>query len=144
MVVKQMTEKYVPMKIYFPESTLKVLKEMDNASAYVRRVVNNDLNSASTVQLQYSSLENREKELNIEMIDIQTKKKHLEHLLDVIEERKNYRPPDYEDAIKLLTEDVEYVTTDLLIGQAKRFNVSLDQFKLWLLDDGVYERINFA
>ena len=75
--------------IYFDEPTLKVLKEMDNASAYVRRVVNNDLNSASTVQLQYSTLENREKELNIEMIDIQTKKKHLEHLLDVIEERKN-------------------------------------------------------
>jgi len=75
--------------IYFDEPTLKVLKEMDNASAYVQRVVNNDLNSASTVQLQYSTLENREKELNIEMIDIQTKKKHLEHLLDVIEERKN-------------------------------------------------------
>lgn len=127
--------------LYFSETTVSYLETKDNYSEYVQNLILRDMNDKSEYLKKKEDLLQERKQIQIREAEIDSELLVVDKELARIDKMENNRPAKYDDVVDVLLHLKGGVTKTDLVNQAKELNVELGLLKMWLFDDGVYDKL---
>lgn len=127
--------------IYFTDTTAEYVDSKSNMSEYIQRLIIKDMNDKSQYLEELEKLHQEKKQLQIQLTEVESKISIAKKEIERIDAMKNNRPVGYDDVVDLLLSSKLGVTKNDLVFHANGLGVEVGLLKMWLFDDGVYDKL---
>ena len=134
-----MNKKRVTIRVN--ETVWNFLNGLENKSQFINDSIYLRMNDPSNYLNRLNSIESRIQHLDIEKVELTKEKNRLIDEINHLNSLKDFRPDSYEDTTKVLL-SLDQVTEDDLLYQSNVLGVSLEDLKIMLYSDGIYQKLN--
>ena len=133
-----MTKNYQKL-LRYDDNINRYLSQKENASEYIRELIIKDMSEQTSLLLKKDQLQQEEKRLKDELINVQMDIDYVDHQIDELNNQSHYRCEGYHDAVETL-ENLTLVSLKDIEYQARLLDVDVSLFKQWLFDDKFFDR----